>query len=166
MRYTKTTSHDVKKTNLFLLASVIVFAFLWCMSFTKLLTPGLWQGFAVLWFCAVLFYGTKFHMTEYVYTLSDDDGFVIVKLMGKKQTKVCHLDIDTVVELYTAEEWKKNKKSRQIVAVYNYNAHALPDEYYVVIFELDLKRSAVMFEGTGEMYEAFRSLIHDSKESQ
>ena len=165
MNITVTTFHDKKKTSIFSSAGVILFIILWAMSFSPFLTPGLWQGLAVLVFCAGTYYGVKFHMTEYTYTLRENE-FIIVKTVGKKNTKVCHLDNETVVDLYGISEWKKHKKERQLTAVYNYNAHALPEKYYVVVFELDSKKSAVMFEGSEEMYTAFADIIHGLKENQ
>ncbi len=165
MNITVKTQHSKSKTYRFVLISFIIVTALFAMAQTPLLTPAFWQGTAVVFFGAVLYVLAKFHLTEYVYTFSTTE-FVIVKLSGNKQVKVCHLDTDMMVALYSEKEWKEQKKNRQITCIYNYNAHFSPDKFCVVLFELGSKLSAVKFEASEEMKNAMLNAIRDLKENQ
>ncbi len=156
---------DKKRASHFFIFSFAIIMLLWGLSFTSLLTPGLWQALSVVCFGFLTFYGVKFYMTEYTYTLSSD-GFIIVKTVGQKSVKVCHVDTSMFYHVYSKNEWQEQKKNRQIASVYNYNASASPDEYYVLVFEMDSKKTAVMFEGSREMILAMNDIILGLKENQ
>lgn len=157
--------HDPKKVYTVVLLSFLAVTVFFALGETGILTPGFWQGIGLLFFCISFFLISKFGFAEYTYTLCDD-GFIVIKTMGKKSNKVCHLDLDTVTAVFTPAEWGTEKKSRQITAIYNYNASISPDEYYVVLFELYGKVSAVKFEGTREMYDVLQKIILSLKENQ
>ena len=156
---------DKKRASRFMFISFVVIIVLWGFSFTELMSPGFWQALSVVYFGGATFYGVKFYLTEYTYTLTSDD-FVIVKTVGNKSVKVCHVDNSTIVNIYSKEEWKEQKNNRQITSVYNYNASASPDEFYVLVFDIDGKYTAVMFEGSREMKKAIDEVILGLKESQ
>lgn len=154
-----------KRASRFFIASFVIITVLWGFSFTSLMTPGFWQALAVVYFAFATYFGVKFYMTEYTYTLCDD-GFIVIKRVGQKSTKVCHVDVAMISCVYSKMEWQEQKKNRQITSVYNYNASALPDEYYVLVFEMDEKKTAVVFEGSREMVSAINDVILGSKENQ
>ena len=155
---------DKKKASRFFIISFVIISVLWGFSFTQLMTPGFWQALSVVYFGVATFYGVKFYMTEYTYHLTTD-GFIIRKTVGQKSVKVCHVDASMFVAVYSKCEWAENKKNRQITSVYNYNASASPDEYYVLVFEIDSKLTAVMFEGSREMKDAMQDVIRGLKEN-
>ena len=156
---------DKKKSARFFVVSFVIIIVLWGISFTGLMTPGFWQALSVVYFGVATFYGVKFYMTEYTYTLSSD-GFIIVKTLGQKSVKVCHVDLSMFSAVYSKDEWNEQKNNRRIASVYNYNASASPDEYYVLVFEMDSKLTAVMFEGSCEMKSAMCDVILGLKENQ
>lgn len=156
---------DKQRASRFFIISFVIIVALWGLSFTSIMTPVFWQALSVLYFGGATFYGIKFHMTEYTYTLNSD-GFIIVKTVGQKSVKVCYVDIPTFSHIYSKSEWKTQKKNRQIASVYNYNASASPDEYYVLVFEIDSKKTAVMFEGSREIESAMSEIILGLKENQ
>ena len=157
--------HNPRKVYTLVVIAFIAVTVLFAMGETQILTRAFWQGMGFLVFCVCVFLITKFGFYEYKYILSDD-GFVIIKTVGNKDTKVCHLDLDTIVAVLKPDEWKEEKKIRRITAIYNYNASVSPDEYYVVLFELDGKVSAVKFEGNAQMYEGIKGIILAPKENQ
>jgi hypothetical protein len=165
MNITHRTSINRKKTYIFAFVTLAVITVLWGMSFSPLINPGFWQTLSVFYFCASMLYCVKYCMTEYQYTLTDDE-FIIVKIVGQKKTKVCHLESEMYCAVYDKNEWQEHKRNRQITSVYCYNGSYSPEKYYVIVFELDSKNSAVVFEGTEEMHKALSDIIRDRQENQ
>ena len=165
MNITVEKKHNEKKTFALTIISLIVAIVIFSLSRTEILTNIFWQGTGVLFFGISFLYIYKFHMTDYTYTLTDD-SFIIVKAVGKKTTKVCHLDNEMITLMCSAKDWKKNKKNRRIACVYNYNASLSPEEGYVLLFELSGNESAVKFEASREMADAINKIIRDRKENQ
>jgi len=165
MNITVEKKHNEKKTFLLTALSFFVSIVIFSLSRTNLLTHIFWQGLGALFFVITFFYIYKFHMCDYTYTLKDE-SFVIVRTVGKRSTKVCHLDSDMLVFICPRSEWKKNKKNRRIAGVYNYNASISPVDGYVLFFKLYEKESAVKFEPSKEMVEGIEKIIRDLRENQ
>ena len=165
MNITVVKKHNEKKTFSLTLISLILSVALFLLDRTGFFSPTFWQGMGSLFFIVSFFYIYKFHMTDYTYTLSDD-GFVIVKTVGKKSTKVCHIDNDMITHICSLKAWKNDKKIRRIASMYNYNASFSPKDGYVLVFELYGKESAVKFEPSEKMVEGIEKIIRDLKESQ
>lgn len=160
-----TPDRNKKKTYIFSAIVFSVLAALFLLASIPVFNAGVWQLLAMLVFIVSAFLLDKYYLSTYSYTFNGTE-FVVTKTTGKKSVKVCHLDTDTFVALYTKEEWKKNKKTRQINSVYNYNAEFLPREYMCLVFEMYGKVTAVLFQPSKEMVQEMKKVIPDTKENQ
>ncbi len=154
-----------KKTYIFSLFVFIVLAILFVLAAIPVVNPGIWQFLSIIHFVFSTHLLVKFYLSEYIYTLSDSE-FFIDKKTGGKTARVCHIDTSMIVALYTKEEWKEHKKSRQITSVYNYNSSFMPAEFYSLVFEMNSKKTAVLFECSEEQGRAILKIIRDREENQ
>ncbi len=162
---THTPKRNKKKTYIFSAIVFSVLALLFFLASIPVYNAGIWQLSAMFVFVFSVFLLDKFYLSSYMYIFNDTE-FIVTKNTGKKSVKVCHLDVESIVGLDTKDEWKANKKTRQINSVYNYNGEFLPREYAVVVFEMYGKLSAVLFQPSDEMFGEMEKFIRDRKENQ
>ncbi len=154
-----------KKMYIFSTVVFTVLAVLLFLAWLPVVNPGIWQFLSLVFFIFATHILTKFYLSVYTYVLTDTE-FFIFKKTGQREVKVCHVDNFTLVALFSSDEWKIHKKSRQITSVYNYNGEFLSADYSVLVFEINSKRTAVLFEPSDEMREALLKLIRDPIENQ
>ena len=162
---THTPERNKKKTYIFSAIVFTVLAVLFFLASIPVYNVGIWQLLSMFVFVISAFLLDKFYLSTYTYTFNGAE-FYVVKNTGKKSVKVCHIDVDSITDFYTKGEWEKNKKTRQVNTVYNYNAEFLPREYAVVVFSLYKKVYAVVFQPSEEMTLEMKKVIPDMKENQ
>ena len=101
---------------------------------------------AVVFATAAIQITSRFILSDYIYIL-DKTNFIIVKVNGAKSAQVCNISLETSISVF-----EKNKKFSEIEKQFdkfnktNFCQNMIPYKLYVYIFELNQKKSAVIFE--------------------
>lgn len=103
----------------------------------------------------------RYALTEFEYSVGEG-SFAVTKIVGNKRTPVCHVALETAIELMQKRDYDHLPSSEKAIIKYSLNQN-IKAESYVFLCDFNGKRAMIEFEPNREFVAIVQNEIKNAK---
>ncbi|MBR6530709.1 MAG: hypothetical protein IKT43_04765 [Clostridia bacterium] len=156
--------HAPKKDNGKLIAlclPLIILSFILFFLSNLLPYKGLWQAAGGILLVIFLFLNLRFALALYRYQV-DGTSLMVFRKQGKREEKLCDIELSSALALYNDEEYKTKKPKYELCYNFCQSFASSNRAYFLFTFnDVQEKRALVIFEPSEEMKNYIKTFIKE-----